>query len=310
MLALKRLSDAERDGDNIIAVIKGSAVNQDGRSSSLTAPNGPQQQAVIRAALANAGLKADDVDWIETHGTATPLGDPIEVQSLEAVYCAQRSSENPLIISSVKTNVGHLESAAGVSSIMKAALSLQHGVIPQHLHFQKFNPHIAVDASKFFIPTEKMEWKSGERKRRVGISSFGFSGTNVHMILEEAPVRKEVINATERTSHVLSFSAKSEASLLGLAKRYAEFLEHDQLNGRPAAFADIAFTANTARAQLEYRAAVVANDAASAAEKLKQLAEGLTSAGTFKGDAQSGDRYGLAVHGAGFPVCRHGEGAV
>lgn len=286
MLALKRLSDAERDGDNIIAVIKGSAVNQDGRSSSLTAPNGPQQQAVIRAALANSGLKADDVDWVETHGTATPLGDPIEVQSLEAVYCGQRSSENPLIISSVKTNVGHLESAAGVSSIMKAALSLQHGVIPKHLHFQKFNPHIAVDASKFFIPTEKMEWKGGERKRRVGISSFGFSGTNVHMILEEAPVRKEVINATERTSHVLSFSAKSEASLVGLAKRYAEFLENDQLNGRPAALADIAFTANTARAQLEYRAAVVANDAASAAEKLKQLAEGLTSAGTFKGDAK------------------------
>jgi acyl transferase domain-containing protein/acyl carrier protein len=286
MLVLKRLSDAERDGDNIIALIKGSAVNQDGRSSSLTAPNGPQQQAVIRAALANAGLKAEEVDWVETHGTATPLGDPIEVQSLEAVYCGQRSSENPLIISSVKTNIGHLESAAGVSSIMKAALSLQHGVIPKHLHFTKFNPHIAVDAGKFFIPTEKMEWKGGEKKRRVGISSFGFSGTNVHMILEEAPARKEVINATERNSHVLTLSAKSEASLLGMAKRYAEFLQNDTLNAQPAAFADVAFTANTARAQFEHRAAVVANDPASAAEKLKQLAEGLTSAGVFKGDAK------------------------
>ncbi|HEX4939366.1 MAG TPA: beta-ketoacyl synthase N-terminal-like domain-containing protein, partial [Candidatus Kapabacteria bacterium] len=286
VLVLKRLSDAERDGDNIIAVIKGSAINQDGRSSSLTAPNGPQQQAVIRAALANAGLKAEEVDWVETHGTATPLGDPIEVQSLEAVYCGHRSAENPLIISSVKTNIGHLESAAGVSSIMKAALSLQHGVIPKHLHFNKFNPHIAVDQSKFFIPTEKMEWKGGEKKRRVGISSFGFSGTNVHMILEEAPVRKEVINATERNSHVLTFSAKSEASLNGLAKRYAEFLESDLLNSKPAAFADVAFTANTARAQFEFRAAVVANDAASAADKLKQLAEGHTSVGAFRGEAK------------------------
>lgn len=286
VLVLKRLSDAERDGDNIIAVIKGSAINQDGRSSSLTAPNGPQQQAVIRAALANAGLKAEEVDWVETHGTATPLGDPIEVQSLEAVYCGHRSAENPLIISSVKTNIGHLESAAGVSSIMKAALSLQHGVIPKHLHFNKFNPHIAVDQTKFFIPTEKMEWKGGEKKRRVGISSFGFSGTNVHMILEEAPVRKEVINATERNSHVLTFSAKSEASLNGLAKRYAEFLESDLLNSKPAAFADVAFTANTARAQFEYRAAVVANDAASAADKLKQLAEGHTSVGAFRGEAK------------------------
>lgn len=286
VLVLKRLSDAQRDGDNIIAVIKGSAVNQDGRSSSLTAPNGPQQQAVIRAALANAGLNPEDVDWVETHGTATPLGDPIEVQSLEAVYGTRRSSDNPLIISSVKTNVGHLESAAGVSSIIKAALSLQHGVIPQHLHFKRFNPHIAVDASKFHIPVEKMEWKGGDRKRRVGISSFGFSGTNVHMILEEAPARSAIINAVERGSHVLTLSAKSEASLRAMAQQYAAFLQSDTLNVPPAAFADIAFTANTARAQFEHRAAVVANDAAAAADKLRQLAEGLASAGTFRGEAK------------------------
>ncbi|CBL44578.1 Erythronolide synthase, modules 3 and 4 [gamma proteobacterium HdN1] len=286
ILVLKRLADAERDGDNIVALIRGSAVNQDGRSSSLTAPNGPQQQAVIRAALANAGLKAEDIDWVETHGTATPLGDPIEVQSLEAVYCGHRSAENPLIISSVKTNIGHLESAAGVSSIMKAALSLQHGVIPQHLHFKKFNPHIAVDAAKFLIPTEKMEWKGGDKKRRVGISSFGFSGTNVHMVLEEAPVRREVINATERASHILTLSAKSEASLAAMARRYADFLKDDLLNGKPAAIADVAFTANTARAQFEYRAAVVANDAATAADKFRQLSEGLTPAGVFKSEGK------------------------
>lgn len=284
VVALKRLSDAERDGDNIIALIKGSAVNQDGRSSSLTAPNGPSQENVIRSALANAGLSVDDVDWVETHGTATPLGDPIEVQSLEAVYCENRSSENPLIISSVKTNVGHLESAAGVSSVMKAALSLQHEEIPPHLHFNKFNPHIAVDASKFVIPTDSREWKSGERKRRVGISSFGFSGTNVHMILEEAPKRKEVINAVERNSHVLTLSGKTEGAVLGLAKRYAEFLQEDNLNTDVAALADVAFTANTARQHFEHRVAIVAPDAAAAADKLKQVAEGVAVAGSFKGD--------------------------
>ncbi|MCP5018763.1 MAG: SDR family NAD(P)-dependent oxidoreductase [Ketobacter sp.] len=284
ILALKRLSDAERDGDNIVAVIKGSAINQDGRSSSLTAPNGPSQENVIRSALANAGLTVDDVDWVETHGTATPLGDPIEVQSLEAVYCTNRTSDNPLIISSVKTNVGHLESAAGVSSVMKAALSLQHGEIPPHLHFNKFNPHIAVDASKFTIPTESREWKAGERKRRVGISSFGFSGTNVHMILEEAPQRKEVINATERNSHVLTLSGKTEGAVLGLAKRYAEFLQNDNMNAKEAAFADIAFTANTARQHFEHRVAVVAPDAAGAVDKLKQIAEGVSVAGSFKGE--------------------------
>ena len=284
VLALKRLSDAQRDGDNIVAVIKGSAVNQDGRSSSLTAPNGPSQETVIRAALANAGLTVDDVDWVETHGTATPLGDPIEVQSLESVYCANRSSDNPLIISSVKTNIGHLESAAGVSSVMKAALSLQHGEIPPHLHFKKFNPHIAVDASKFTIPTESREWKAGERKRRVGISSFGFSGTNVHMILEEAPQRKELINAVERNSHVLTLSGKTEGAVLGLAKRYAEFLQNDNLNAQEAAFADIAFTANTARQHFEHRVAVVAPDKAGAVDKLKQVAEGVSVAASFKGD--------------------------
>lgn len=284
VLALKRLSDAERDGDNIVAVIKGSAINQDGRSSSLTAPNGPSQESVIRTALANADLTVDDVDWVETHGTATPLGDPIEVQSLEAVYCANRSSENPLIISSVKTNIGHLESAAGVSSVMKAALSLQHSEIPPHLHFNKFNPHIAVDASKFTIPLETREWKTGERKRRVGISSFGFSGTNVHMILEEAPQRKDVINATERNSHVLTLSGKTEGAVLGLAKRYAEFLQGDNLNAKEAAFADIAFTANTARQQFEHRVAIIAPDAAAAVDKLKQVAEGVSVAGSFKGD--------------------------
>ncbi len=176
VLLLKRLSDAERDGDRIIAIIRGSAVNQDGRSSSLTAPNGPSQQAVIRAALQSAGVEAQDVDWVETHGTGTPLGDPIEVQSLAAVYGAARGKENPLTISAVKTNIGHLESAAAVSSGIKAALSLKHEQIPAHLHFRKFNPHMAVDAAQFTITTQLTPFARGERKSLVGVRSYGLSG--------------------------------------------------------------------------------------------------------------------------------------
>ena len=286
MLALKRLSDAERDNDNIIAVIKGSAMNQDGRSSSLTAPNGPAQENVIRAALANAGLTTDDVDWVETHGTATPLGDPIEVQALESVYCKNRSADNPLIISSVKTNLGHLESAAGVSSVMKAALSLHHEEIPPHLHFKKFNPHIAVDAARFVIPTENRTWERSERKRRVGVSSFGFSGTNVHLILEEAPQRNQTLNDTERQHHVLCLSGKTEGAVLAQAKQFSDFLQNDNLNAAPAALGDIAFTTNTCRQHFEHRLAIVAGNKDQAAKKLAQLAEGVEVPGSFKGNSQ------------------------
>lgn len=281
MLVLKRLSDAQRDGDNIIALIRGSAVNQDGRSSSLTAPNGPAQQAVIRAALQAANATPDEVDWVETHGTATPLGDPIEVQSLDAVYGAARSAASPLLISAVKTNIGHLESAAGVSSVIKVALGLQHGQIPPHLHFNRFNPHIAVDASRFRIPVENVEWKPSSRKRLAGVSSFGFSGTNVHMILEEAPLRGVSVTADERLSQILTLSAKSEKSLEKLCKRYAAFLENDTLNPQTASLADIAFSANTGREHFDMRVALVCADKASAAAKLKQLAEGIVPPGAF-----------------------------
>lgn len=294
ILVLKRLSDAQRDGDNIIAVIRGSAVNQDGRSSSLTAPNGPAQQAVIRAALQAANVMPEEVDWIETHGTGTPLGDPIEVQSLDAVYGeARKHTEkqgelSPLLISAVKTNIGHLESAAAVSSVIKVALSLQHGQIPSHLHFSKFNPHIAVDASRFKIPVESTAWPETTRKRLAGVSSFGFSGTNVHLILEAAPETTMPTKEEIRQHHVLTISAKTEKSLERLCKCYAEFLEKDNLNATEAALADIAFSANTGREHFDHRVALVCTDKVSAIQKLKQQSEGITPPGVYASNSSNG----------------------
>ena len=281
VIALKRLSDAQRDNDPIIALVRGSAMNQDGRSSSLTAPNGPSQQAVIKKALDNANLDAGDVDWVETHGTATPLGDPIEVQSLEATYGATRSADDPLIISAVKTNIGHLESAAGVSSVIKAALSLDNEYIPAHLNFAEFNPHIAVDKSLFTIPVDGMPWLRGERKRLAGVSSFGFSGTNVHLVLEEAPLREKTENTIERNEHVLMLSAKTETSLQQNCKFYADFIENVAIPSGTCSLADIAYTLNTARDKFEYKAAIVVKDLDKAVAKLKPLAEGIGGIGAF-----------------------------
>ncbi|OUS03282.1 hypothetical protein A9Q81_07830 [Gammaproteobacteria bacterium 42_54_T18] len=309
VIALKRLSDAQRDNDPIIAVIRGSAMNQDGRSSSLTAPNGPSQQAVIQKALNNANVDAGDVDWVETHGTATPLGDPIEVQSLEATYGAKRSADDPLIISAVKTNIGHLESAAGVSSVIKTALALDNEYIPAHLNFTEFNPHIAVDKSLFTIPVNGMPWQRGERKRFAGVSSFGFSGTNVHLILEEAPIREEMKNTVERNEHVLILSAKTEASLLQSCKFYADFIENVAIPSANCSLADIAYTLNTARDTFEYKAAIVVKDLDKAVAKLKPLAEGIDGIGAFLHQPEANKSNAKNGVGATIAMLFSGQGA-
>ena len=187
ILVLKRLSDAVRDGDRIRAVIRGSAVNQDGASSGLTVPNGGAQQRLIAAALARAGLAGGDVDYLEAHGTGTPLGDPIEVQAAGAVYGAGRDPDRPLLIGSVKTNIGHLESASGVAGLIKVVLSLQHEVLPQSLHFEKPSPHIPWDSLPVRVVDKATPWQANGRPRRAGVSSFGFTGTNAHVLIEEAP---------------------------------------------------------------------------------------------------------------------------
>ncbi|PSB05400.1 short-chain dehydrogenase, partial [Pleurocapsa sp. CCALA 161] len=187
IVVLKRLSDAVADKDDILAVIRGTAVNQDGPSGGLTVPNGPSQKAVIRQALKNANSNPLDIDYVEAHGTGTSLGDPIEVEALCQAFCQERSEEQPLIISSVKTNIGHLEAAAGIAGLIKVVLQMQHQEIAPHLHFNQPNPYINWDELPVRVPKTNLPWIKGEKSRLAGLSSFGFSGTNAHVILEEAP---------------------------------------------------------------------------------------------------------------------------
>ena len=192
ILVLKRLSDAERDGDPICAIITGSAVNQDGASSGLTVPNGGAQQRLIAATLARAGVEGGDVDYLEAHGTGTSLGDPIEVQAAAAAYGVGRDPNRPLLIGSAKTNIGHLESAAGIAGLIKVVLSLQHEVLPQNLHFENPSPHIPWDSLPVRVVDKAIPWHANGKPRRAGTSSFGFSGTNAHVLIEEAPPKSAV----------------------------------------------------------------------------------------------------------------------
>lgn len=272
MVVLKRLSDAVADGDRILAVIRGSAVNQDGPSSGLTAPNGPSQEAVIQEALTNGGVAPEQVSYIEAHGTGTSLGDPIEVQALARALRGGKLAQQELIIGSVKTNVGHLEASAGIAGLMKLVLMLQHREIPAHLHLQRPNPFINWQKLPMVIPTQLTAWEGVHGKLVGGVSSFGFSGTNAHVVLEEAPQAGVPTDAPEieRPLHILTLSARDDAALRALANRYEAHIA-----AQPVGFlADIAYTANTGRAQLANRLALVAGTAEQAREKLIRFAKG------------------------------------
>jgi len=273
VLVLRRLSDAQAAGDRVLAVIRGSAVNQDGRSSGLTAPNGPSQEAVIRAALANAGLSAADVGYVEAHGTGTALGDPIELRALGATYGAGRSAHNALIASSVKTNFGHLEAAAGVAGMAKAILALQRGRIPAHLHLQTPTSHVDWSTLGVRLPSPGGEdWPRGTAPRRAAVSSFGFSGTNAHVILEEAPTAAPVSTPTghaTRPQYLLPISGRTTAAVRELAGRYAAFLG----DVPPDRWPDVCDEAAAGRSQMTgSRAAVLAPSAADAVPALERMA--------------------------------------
>ncbi|MBC8121208.1 MAG: SDR family NAD(P)-dependent oxidoreductase, partial [Gemmatimonadaceae bacterium] len=263
MVVLKRLSDALANGDNVLALVRGTAVNQDGRSNGLTAPNGNAQREVIRAALADARITADQVACVEAHGTGTPLGDPIEVESLKAVLMEGRTSAQPCVIGSVKTNIGHLEAAAGIAGLIKVVLSLRHGEIPAHLHLQKLNPHITFEGTPLSIPTERQPWPTPAERRFAGVSAFGFGGTNCHVILEEAPNRVPV--EANRPLHLLTLSAKSEAALQVLTERYIA-----RLANHPASPADICFSANSGRSHFAFRLAVTGESTSQLSDCLKE----------------------------------------
>ncbi len=293
VIVLKRLSDAERDGNRIYAVLRGSAVNQDGRSSGLTVPNGPAQEALIRAALKSAGAAAGDVDYVEAHGTGTPLGDPIEVQALGAAFGPDR--ERPLVIGSVKTNLGHLEAAAGIAGLVKVVLALAHEEIPPHLHLNELNPRVDWSSLPLEVGVARRAWPRTHRERIAGVSSFGFSGTNAHVVIAEAPAPGLESEAADRPLHVLALSARSDAALSVVAERIAARLDESEA----PSFADVAYTAATGRSHFEHRLAVVASSAADASAKLAsgpergRVLRGSAPAVAFLFTGQGSQYYGM-----------------
>ncbi len=251
VVVLKRLSDATRDGDQILALIRGSAVNHDGRSGGLTAPNGPAQEAVMRQALAGARIEPRQVSCVEAHGTGTPLGDPIEVNALRAVLGEAR--DRPFFLGSAKTNFGHLEAAAGTLGLMKIILSMQHRQLPRHLHLTEPNPYIDWKTLPAVVPSELLEWPGHGAPRIAGVSSFGISGTNAHVIVEEAPpVAPQRTGTPRRPLHLLALSAATEPALQQLA---ASFADHLTTSSDP--LADICYTANTGRPHHAKRIAII-----------------------------------------------------
>jgi microcystin synthetase protein McyE len=297
VVVLKRLGDAERDGDRIMAVIRGSAVNQDGASSGLTVPNGKAQAKLMREALRRASVGAEEVSYIEAHGTGTALGDPIEMGALGAVYGER---VEPLWVGSVKTNIGHLEAAAGIAGLIKVVLALEHEEIPAHLHFAEPSPHIPWERLRVRIPTQGEQWRRRAGRRRVaGVSSFGFSGTNAHVVVEEGPGAKEGRGecGAPRPYYLLPLSARSKGALEALAGRYVARLQEDE--GLRAE--DVCQTAGVGRSHFEQRLVVVGETRAELEQGLGSYCEsGEEGAGVYLGKgAEEGGRIVFLFSGQG-----------
>ncbi|WP_374227097.1 type I polyketide synthase, partial [Streptomyces sp. AC558_RSS880] len=306
LVVLERLSDAKRNGRRILGLIRGSAVNQDGASNGLTAPNGPSQERVIRQALANAGLSPAEVDAVEGHGTGTKLGDPIEAHALLATYGRERDGD-PLWLGSIKSNIGHTSTAAGVAGVIKMVMAMRHGVLPPTLHVDEPSPHIDWESGQVRLLTEAREWQVEGRPRRAGVSSFGVSGTNAHIIVEEAPAEErsegapgEVIRPAGAVPVVLS--ARNDAVLRAQAGRLRERLTADP----DVSVADVAFSSVASRALLDRRAVVVASGREELLSRLGEVAAGEwavagKSAFLFTGQGSQRPRMGLEL-AAAFPV--------
>jgi amino acid adenylation domain-containing protein/thioester reductase-like protein len=283
VVVLKRLSDATRDGDHILALIRGSAVNQDGRSNGLTAPNGLAQQDVIQQALDNAQISPHQIGYVEAHGTGTPLGDPIEISSLSTILESDVQAKK-VLVGSVKTNIGHLEAAAGIAGLIKSVLVLKNEAIPPHLHLKEINPYLELEDSQLEIGTYLRPWKRRDGPRFAGVSSFGFGGTNAHVILSDAPpIIPGIPEDLERPRHILTLSAKSESSLQALMR-----LTSNHVSDNNISLADLCFSANTGRSHFEHRLAIQANTT----EELK------TGLGSLSPDAATSVTVGHARPGA------------
>jgi acyl transferase domain-containing protein/acyl carrier protein len=284
MVVLKRLSDAIAGNDPILAVIRGSAVNHDGASSGLTVPNEQAQLDLVRQALTNARVEPGQVSLVEAHGTGTVLGDPIEVNALAAALCTDRSPDNPLLLGSVKTNLGHLEAAAGIAGVIKVILALHHQEIPPHLHCRQPNPNISWSQLPIEVPVACRPWPRGETARIAGVSSFGFSGTNAHVVLEEAPVLETAGLQVDSRPCLLPLSAKSAPALMELAERFEQCLSaHDD-----AKLGDICATTSLGRAHMKHRLALVTGSVSEARQQLAAYGRGATATGLFHGTAAPG----------------------
>ena len=284
VVVLKRLRDAQASGDRILAVVLGSAVNHDGAASGLTVPNGQAQQELLRQAHANARVEARQVGYVEAHGTGTSLGDPIEIEALGSVFGAGRKREHPLLLGSVKANLGHLEAAAGIVGVIKVVLSLQHGEIPPQPRLNRLNPHVRWGELPLEVVTDQQSWPTIEGRRIAGVSSFGFSGTNAHVVLEG--FAEAALPAPEvRRAEVLVLTARTATALRQLAERYVQFLERTEED-----WGDICHTAASGRAVFGERLAVVAADKEAAADSLRDWIErGLESDAVFGGRVRAGD---------------------
>ncbi|NBH10877.1 type I polyketide synthase, partial [Amycolatopsis sp. SID8362] len=276
VLVLERLSDARRNGHRVLAVVRGSAVNSDGASNGLTAPNGPSQQRVIRAALATAGLTPSDVDAVEAHGTGTRLGDPIEAQAVLATYGQDRPA--PLWLGSIKSNLGHTQAAAGVAGVIKMVQALRHGMLPKTLHVDEPTPHVEWADGDVRLLTDSVPWPASGRVRRAGVSSFGISGTNAHVVIEEAPDVE--VAAAELPAVPWVLSAKSPSALREQARRLLAAPEQP--------VGAVARTLATGRASLDHRAAVVGADRAELVRGLEAVAAGTPAPGVHVGQAAGG----------------------
>ncbi|MCV7409101.1 sulfolipid-1 biosynthesis phthioceranic/hydroxyphthioceranic acid synthase [Mycobacterium florentinum] len=285
---LKRHSDAVRDGDRVLAVLRGSAVNQDGRSNGLMAPNPAAQMSVLRAACASAGVAPHQVDYVETHGTGTLLGDPIEARALGTVLGRGRSEDAPLLLGAVKSNMGHLEGAAGIAGLIKAVLAVYRGHIPPNLNYKTPNPHIPFDEMRLKVVAEPTDWPDTGLPRRAGVSSFGFGGTNAHVVVEQAPAMDIVASQPGPAVSTLVVSGKTSERVSSLASALADWMDGD---GADVALPDVAHTLNHHRSRHALFGTVCARDRAQATAGLRALAEGRPADGVVaphQGEARPG----------------------